>query len=303
MLRPSLCPLVLGCLLLIFYPASSFAEEPSAEPPLVLLWPEGAPGAVGDATEDKPSLTIYLPPAGTANGCGVVVCPGGGYGGLAVGHEGLDVAEWLNGCGVAAFVLRYRVAPRYHHPAPLTDAQRAVRTVRQRAAEWGIDPARLGIIGFSAGGHLVSSLGTHFDAGQTDADDPIERQGCRPDFLILGYPVISFTTEYTHQGSKRNLLGESPDEELVRSFSNELQVTAETPPTFMVHTSEDTAVPPENSVLFYLALRKAGVPAELLIYEKGPHGLGLGKTDSVFATWPGLCEAWMRGRGMLGDAR
>ena len=299
--RSIVLPLILACLLPLAVCLSARAKEPAAEPPLVLLWPAGAPGAVGNETEDRPSLTIYLPPAGTANGCGIVVCPGGGYGGLAVGHEGLDVAEWLNSCGVAAFVLRYRVAPRYHHPAPLTDAQRAVRTVRHRAAEWGVDPARLGIIGFSAGGHLASSVGTHFDAGQPAAADPIERQSCRPDFMILGYPVISFTTEFTHQGSKRNLLGESPDEELVRSFSNELQVTAETPPAFLVHTNEDTPVPSENSVLFYLALRKAGVPAQLQIYERGAHGLGVGKTDPVFATWPGLCESWLRGRGMLGE--
>jgi acetyl esterase/lipase len=154
-------------------------------------------------------------------------------------------------------------------------------------------------MGFSAGGHLASSAGTHFDAGNASSDDPIERVSCRPDFLILCYPVISFVTRYTHQGSKRNLLGQNPDAKLVESMSSELAVTAETPPTFLFHTNEDTGVPPENSVLFYMALRKAGVPAEMHVFEKGPHGVGLAQKLPALAAWPDLCAAWLRGRGLL----
>ena len=274
-------------------------ESVAQQPKLELLWPNGAPGAVGDEEKDKPSITVYLPVADKANGAGVVVCPGGGYGALAVDHEGKQVADWLNANGVAAFVLRYRIAPRYKHPAPLEDAQRAIRTVRARASEWKVDPNRLGILGFSAGGHLTSTAATHFDRGNKDAADPIDRVSCRPDFAVLVYPVISFTTDYTHKGSRKNLLGENPDEKLVESLSNELQVTAETPPTFLVHTNEDSGVPPENSVLFYLALRKAKVPAEMHIYEKGRHGLGLGPNDPAFSTWPQHCITWLRGRGLL----
>jgi acetyl esterase/lipase len=268
-----------------------------------LLWPGGAPNAVGDTDADKPSITFYPPPVEKATKTAVIVCPGGGYGTLALDHEGLQVANWLNSQGIAAFVLRYRIAPRYRHPAPLQDAQRAIRTVRARANEWQVAPDRIGIIGFSAGGHLTSTAATHFDKGDPDSEDPIERVGCRPDFAVLVYPVISFTTPYTHLGSKKNLLGENPAAELVENLSNEKQVTAETPPVFLVHTNEDGPVPPENSVLFYLALRKAGVPTELHIYEKGRHGLGLGQSDPAFVTWPSHCITWLRGRGLLEAAR
>lgn len=264
-----------------------------------LLWPNGAPLAVGTEAADRPLLNIWAPAAGTANGCGIVVCPGGGYGGLALDHEGKQVGEWLSSIGVTAFVLTYRVAPRYRHPAPLLDVQRAIRTVRARAAEWHVDPARLGVLGFSAGGHLASSAGTHFDEGNPAAPDPLDRVSSRPDFMVLCYPVISFTAPYTHVGSRQNLLGPSPAAELVASFSNETQVTARTPPTFLFHTSEDTGVPPENSVAFYLALRKAGVPAELHIYERGPHGVGLAQKDPVLSTWPERCRAWLETRGFL----
>lgn len=274
-------------------------ESAAQEPKVELLWPKGAPGAVGDEEKDKPSITVSLPAAEKANGAAVVVCPGGGYGGLAVDHEGKQVADWLNANGIAAFVLRYRIAPRYKHPAPLDDAQRAIRTIRARAAEWKVDPNRIGILGFSAGGHLTSTAATHFDRGNKDSADPLDRVSCRPDFAVLVYPVISFTTEFTHQGSRKNLLGENPEAKLVESLSNERQVTAETPPTFLVHTNEDTGVPPENSVLFYLALRKAKVPAEMHIYEKGRHGLGLGPNDPAFSTWPQHCITWLRGRGVI----
>lgn len=233
----------------------------------------------------------------------MVVCPGGGYQMLAVDHEGKQIAEWLNARGVAAFVLKYRIAPRYRHPAPLQDARRAIRTVRMRAAEFGIRPDRIGIWGFSAGGHLASTAGTHFDGGDPRATDPVERVGSRPDFLILAYPVISFTTAYTHKGSRANLLGPDPDPKLVENLSNEKQVTRETPPTFLFHTDADTGVPPENSILFYLALREADVPAEMHIYEKGEHGVGLAPKDPILSTWPERLEGWMRGRGLLAPGR
>ena len=264
-----------------------------------LLWPEGAPGAKGSDPVDKPKVTVYRAPKGKANGAAVVVCPGGGYVVVASDHEGKQVAEWLNGLGVTAFVLQYRLGPRYHHPAPLQDAQRALRLVRARAGEWGVDPARVGILGFSAGGHLASTAGTHFDRGQPDAIDPVERQGSRPDFLILGYPVISLTHPSVHKGSRDNLLGTDPDPKLLEFLSNETQVTALTPPTFLFHTDEDTGVPAEHSLLFYEALRRAKVPAELHVFVKGPHGVGLAPKDPTLSVWPGLCAAWMEAMGFL----
>lgn len=302
-------PFVIGLLLagiMELSPAISLAQRvprlsrPGAQARVELLWPDGAPGAKGNEAKDKPTLTINPAPNGTSTGTGVVVCPGGGYGGLAVGHEGRDIAAWLNSLGVAAFVLEYRHRNKgYGHPAPLQDAQRALRTVRSRAGEWNLRPDRIGILGFSAGGHLASTAGTHFDAGRPDADDPIERVGCRPDFMVLVYPVISFTTDYMHRGSRRNLLGPNPDPDLVKSLSNETQVTARTPPTFLMHTNEDRGVPAENSVLFYLALRKANVPAELHIYATGRHGLGLAPGVLGTSSWPRRCADWMKGLGLL----
>jgi acetyl esterase/lipase len=284
----------------------------TTSPAVELLWPDGAPGALGNEERDKPSLTIWLPPAEKANGAAVVICPGGGYGFLAVDHEGRQVAEWLNSLGVAAFMLKYRLAPAYHHPAMLQDAQRAIRTVRYWAQnpeskiqnlKSKIAPDRIGILGFSAGGHLASTEGTHFDSGKPDAKDPIERVSCRPDFMVLIYPVISLNTKYAHAGSRTNLLGKNPDPALVASLSNETQVTSQTPPTFLIHTSGDTGVPAENSVLFYLALRQAKVPAEMHIYEKGGHGFGMARDekrrDPILATWPDRCAAWMGVRGLL----
>jgi len=272
---------------------------PAADPPKPeLLWAKGAPGALGEKPADQPSLTAYLPPAEKATGTGIVVCPGGGYGGLAVGHEGIEIAEWLNKQGVAAFVLRYRVAP-YRHPAPMLDAQRAVRTVRARAKEWGVDQKRIGIMGFSAGGHLASTIATHFDDGKADAEDPIDRVGCRPDFAILCYPVITLKPPYAHMGSRNNLLGKDADEKLVQSLCNDEQVTSKTPPTFLFHTDADTGVKPENSILFYMALKKAGVPAELHIYEKGPHGVGLAPKDPILATWSDRLAGWLKTHGLL----
>lgn len=277
----------------------AFAQRQAPEPETVLLWPDGAPGAVGTEEVDKPTLTLYPGPERHSTGAAVVVCPGGGYRNLAMDHEGVQIARWLNSIGVGAFVLKYRLGPRYHHPAPLDDAQRALRYVRLHAERFGVDRNRVGIWGFSAGGHLASTAATHFDRGDAGAAEPIGRQSARPDFAILGYPVISFTTEYTHQGSRRHLLGDDPDPELVELLSNEKQVTPETPPTFLFHTNEDTGVPPENSVLFYLALRKAGVPAELHIYERGRHGVGLAPTDLVLSSWPRRLADWLYSRGLL----
>jgi acetyl esterase/lipase len=267
------------------------------------LWPQGAPDAKGDRPEDKPQITVWRPAEDKAVGAAMVVCPGGGYGHLAIDHEGEQIAEWLNSIGVTAAVLEYRHrAKGYGHPAPMQDVQRAIRTVRANAEVWGVDPQRVGVLGFSAGGHLASTAATHFDAGTVNSEDPVERQSCRPDFAILCYPVIAFNEPYTHKGSQRNLLGEEASEALIASLSSEKQVTSETPPTFLWHTSEDIAVPPENSVQFYLALRRAEVPAELHIFEHGRHGVGLGKDLPGVSMWPKLCEAWLRGRGMF-DAK
>jgi acetyl esterase/lipase len=275
------------------------ATRMPAPPHTLLLWPEGAPGAIGTEDADRPTLTVVLPAADTRNGAAVLVCPGGGYGALADGHEGHDIAAWLNTRGLAAFILRYRLGPRYRHPSPLQDARRAMRLIRANASEWGVDPRRVGVWGFSAGGHLASTLGTHFDAGDPKASDPVARQSCRPDFMVLCYPVITMSGPSSHAGSRANLLGPAPSPALVELLSNERQVTPETPPTFLFHTTADTPVPPENSALFYLALRKAGVPAELHIYEQGPHGVGLALADPVLSSWPDRLAAWLRVRGVL----
>jgi acetyl esterase/lipase len=267
-----------------------------------LLWPDGAPGAKGDKDGDKPTLTIYLPAKEKATGAAVVIFPGGGYGHLAMDHEGHQIARWLNSFGVAGFILKYRhrnSGAGYGHPAPLQDAQRAIRMVRNRAKQWNIDPGRIGIIGFSAGGHLASSAGTHFQNRFSDAKDAIDQNSCRPDFMILVYPVVSFTEQYTHIGSRNNLLGKNPDRNLVENLSNEKQVTTETPPTFLVHANDDKPVPPENSIYFYLALRKAKVPAEMHIYERGGHGFGPGTKHGPVSSWMARCADWMRGWGLL----
>ncbi len=277
------------------------AQTPGNMPKGEPLWADSAPGALGSEEIDRPTLAAYLAPAGRGTGTAVIVCPGGGYSGLSMDKEGDQIARWLNSLGVTAFVLKYRLGPKYHHPVELGDAQRAIRTVRAKAAEYRVLPDRVGIMGFSAGGHLAATAGTHFDAGKPDAVDVIDRAGSRPDFLVLCYPVVSFTN-FVHQGSKRNLLGDNPDPKLVESMSNETQVTAQTPPTFLFHTNADTGVPAENSMLFFMALRKAGVPAEIHIYEKGPHGVGLAQTDEALSTWPARLADWLRGRGLLNSA-
>jgi acetyl esterase/lipase len=265
----------------------------------VLLWPDGAPGALGAEPEDKPKITIYRAPSERRNGAAAIVCPRGSYARLASDHEGRQVAESLNGFGVSAFVLQYRVGPRYRHPAPLLDVQRALRLVRSRAEELGIDRRRVGLVGFSAGGHLASTAGTRFDDGKKDAADPVEREGCRPAFLVLGYPVITMTGAYVHESSRRNLLGDAPAPALLDELSTEKHVTAETSPTFLFHTAEDPGVPVENSLAFFSALRARGVPAELHVFQRGKHGVGLAATDDALAVWPSLCRAWLAGLGMV----
>lgn len=272
-----------------------------AAPETIPLWKDGAPGAPPTKPQDEPVMRLSRPAADVAVPTSVVVIPGGGYAGLAMDHEGTQIAGWLNSMGVTAFVLKYRLSGTGHqHPIPMQDGQRAIRTVRSRAAEWKIDPKRIGVIGFSAGGHLASTLGTHFDGGDPKAADPIDRASSRPDFMILCYPVITMTQDFVHKGSRENLLGPSPNEKLLKLLSNETRVTTDTPPTFLFHTDEDAGVPPENSMAFYSALRKAGVPAELHIYEKGPHGVGLAKTIPGANTWPDCCREWMRSHGFLG---
>jgi acetyl esterase/lipase len=271
---------------------------PIALPQRILLWPDGAPGAQGNAEEDQPSLMIYPINGSQKTRTGVVVIPGGGYVHLAVDHEGAQIAAWLNSYGISAFVLRYRLGPKYHHPVELGDAQRAIRYVRLHASEYGIDPQRIGVWGFSAGGHLASSAGTHFDGGKAENGDPIERQNSRPDFMILAYPVITFEEPHLHRGSRDSLLGKNPDPKLVELLSNEKQVTKDTPPTFLFHTSDDDVVPVENSLKFYEALRAARVPAEMHIFEHGKHGVGLARDSPGLEGWPDLLAKWLKDRGL-----
>lgn len=268
------------------------------EHPTILLWSNGAPGAKGNTDIDKPSLTIYSVSGANKVETGVVVCPGGGYVHLAMDHEGRQIAEWLNKLGISAFVLKYRLGPKYHYPVELWDLQRAIRYVRAHAREYGIRTDQIGIWGFSAGGHLASTAGTHFDKGDPNGADAIDKESSRPDFMILAYPVITMMDPYVHHGSLHALLGEKPDPELVRSLSNETQVTPETPPTFLFATANDNVVPVENSVQFDEALNKAGVPAEMHIYLKGPHGVGLAQNDPVLRTWPDRLADWLKVQGL-----
>lgn len=293
---------ILGCAGTQATPTTtSTPATPQARPlvaraqPAIPLWANGAPGALGSADVDRPIITPYLPPEGKANGTAVIVFPGGGYQHLSMEKEGSDVANWLAGTGVTAFVVRYRLGPTYHHPIELGDAQRAIRIVRSRASEWNVDPRRLGIIGFSAGGHLASSAGTHYDAGNASNSDPIERVSSRPDFMLLMYPVITFRdTVLMHRGSRDNLIGKTPDPALVQLLSNETQITRDTPPTFLVHSTDDRTVPVENSIMFYEALKAKGVPAEMHIFEYGGHGFGLAPNDVTLGAWTTLAEGWIR---------
>ncbi len=279
-------------------PARPPAANPNAEPEVIPLWDGPAPGALGLDEVDRPTITLYRPRQ-SGSGTALIIAPGGGYGALASNHEGRQVASFVNAMGITAFVLKYRLGPKYRHPIELGDAQRAVRLVRSRAQAFGISADRIGLMGFSAGGHLAATAGTHFDSGNATAADSIDRASSRPDYLVLAYPVVSFNPAIAHAGSVRNLLGENPDPALIAELSNERHVTAQTPPTFLFHTNADTGVVAENSVEFYLAARKAKVPVEMHIFETGPHGVGLALNDPALSAWPTLLTNWLRGRGLL----
>lgn len=277
----------IGSLLLGLLASQSFAQE-KAEPQRIDLWKGRAPDGGGKFEEAEVWITVHRP--ANANGTAVVICPGGGYGGLVVGPEGHGIAAWLNGHGITGVVLEYRL-PAGRHAVPLLDAQRAIRTVRANAREWKIDPARIGIIGFSAGGHLASTAATHFDRGDAKSADPVERVSCRPDFAILVYPVITMD-ETTHGGSRTNLLGKSPSQELVDLYSNEKQVTDQTSPTFLAHARDDTAVVPANSQMFYDALKAHKVPGQYLDLPSGGHGLN-GYKGPMWDAWQAKSLAWL----------
>lgn len=246
----------------------------------------------------QPSIEVYLPSKKNATGQAVVVCPGGGYGILAYDWEGTDIAKWLNANGIAAVVLKYRLPdPRTSvtpYKTPLLDAQRAIRTVRFNSGKWNLRPDKVGIMGFSAGGHLASTAGTRFDSGDASSKDSIEQQSCRPDFMILMYPVITMSQPFMHKGSATNLLGPNPSKELAEAYSPDLQVTGQTPPTFLVHASDDQAVPVENSIVFYQALVRNKVPAEMHIYPYGGHGFSLAIGKGYLQTWTDRCLDWLR---------
>ena len=278
--------------------------------PRVDLWPEGIPGfrptapkEVDDATGhvefvDRPSVTVLLADPAKATGTAMIVCPGGGYVREAFDHEGVQIAHWLNSLGVSAFILRYRMK-EYGHPAPLQDVLRAVRLVRSRAAEFHVAADRIGVLGASAGGHLAASAGTLYDAPEGRTGAALDSTSARPDFLVLLYPVITMKEPFVHKGSRKALLGAAPDPALVEEMSLEDRVTKDTPRTFMVHSEVDKTVPVENSLAFYEALRKAGVPSELHLYGQGPHGFGLTKGNGPIDNWYLRCEEWLRFNGWL----
>ena len=290
----------------------------NSQPFTIKLWPEGIPGSVEDKTYEErittaedgritrcervkyPDLTVFLPPAEKATGAAVLICPGGGYAALAFDHEGNAIARWLNENGIAGIILKYRLPSdrimKEKSNGPLQDAQEAMRIIRRNAAEWKINPEKVGVIGFSAGGHLASTLSTHFDDKVYEIKD---NASARPDFSLLIYPVISFDTTITHRGSRNNLIGLRPSEEQVRRFSNDLQVTSSTPPAFLVHSADDRAVPVMNSINYFNALQKKNIPAELHIFRKGGHGYGLAPAGGTESSWPELCIRWLKDIGIL----
>lgn len=273
--------------------ATEQLETKTVEPLTLPLWDESAPQSAGSEPKDVPTAIVYLPESGKAAGA-IVILPGGGYGALAIDHEGHQIARWANEMGMAGVIVSYRHRGRgYGHPVPMLDAQRAIRLTRSKAKEWNIDPHRVGVLGFSAGGHLATTVLTKFDSGAEEAVDPVDRESCRPDFGVVCYAVIALGEPFTHKGSQRNLLGKAPDDELVRLMSNEKQVRSATPPCFVWHTAEDRVVPAENSLRFYSALVENGVSAELHVFPEGRHGIGLGKTIEGANQWPQLCRRWL----------
>jgi acetyl esterase/lipase len=283
----------------------SFAQNKTLK-----VWPDGAPDHNGmDQPEEKydgvrvrnvseAEMYVYLPEKEINTGAAVVICPGGGYWIEAMDHEGFDMAKWLVSKGVAGIVLKYRL-PYGHHKIPSGDARRAIRTVRLNAKEWGIDPGKIGIAGSSAGGHLASTAGTRFDSGDAGSPDPIEQVSCRPNFMLLLYPVITFNEQFGHMGSRKNLIGEGNDWKLVEKYSNELHVTPETPPTFLILSDDDTTVPPKNSIEFYLALKENNVPAEIHIFKDGAHGFGMTRKNLPVDVWPELFYSWMKAQKII----
>lgn len=281
-----------------------------AQDKVLKVWPNGAPNDNGMTEPEEKydgvrvrnvseaEMYVYLPEKEKNTGAAVVICPGGGYRIEAMDHEGYDIAEFLKEKGVAGIVLKYRL-PYGHHEVPSSDARQAMRIVRQNAKEWGIDPNKIGIAGSSAGGHLASTAGTVFDTGKKESTCPIEQVSCRPDFMLLLYPVISFDEDFGHMGSRDNLMGKSHDKKLVRKYSNELNVSAETPPAFLILADDDKAVPPRNSIEFYSALKKHGVPAEIHIFQQGGHGFGITKKNLPSDQWPEMFYAWLKARKIV----
>ena len=293
--------------------ATMITAAAAAEPIVIPLWPEGVPGAknIGEEKHEEggrisnvssPTLTVYRPAVDRPNGTSVVICPGGGYGMVSNEREGVQFANWLSTLGVTSFVLKYRMA-EFGHPAPLQDVLRAVRLVRSRAAEFHVNSSRIGVMGSSAGGHLAATSGTLFDhvSGKTGAE--LDQVSARPDFLILMYPVITMYDPVAHAGSRKNLIGANPSTELMDLMSAEKQVTANTPPTLIIHTQEDKSVPVENALLFYQALTRAHVPAEMYVFEHGSHGMGMKAEFGTASNWPKRAEEWLNGRGLLTPAK
>jgi acetyl esterase/lipase len=286
----------------------------SGQTKVIDIWQDKVPGAISKAnlkaTIDSadnwikmrnitnPVLDMYPAPAVKANGTAVIICPGGGYWALAISHEGSEIAGWLNSMGITAFVLKYRLPDNSimtdKSIGPMQDGQEAIRIVRRQAKEWGINPNKIGILGFSAGGHLASTLSTHFSE---KVYEPADSTSARPDFSILIYPVISMDSSITHSGSRNNLLGEKPSRKRIKHFSNELQVGKQTPPAFLIHSIDDNAVPVQNSINYAMALKRFNIPCELHIYETGGHGYGLGRSSGTESTWPNACQKWLKARG------
>jgi acetyl esterase/lipase len=287
----------------------------TAQNTIIKIWPDGIPGSIISASYlekmdqnnglpvrfekvTDPTLTLSLPSKEKASGTAVLVCPGGGYAGLAFDHEGNAIAKWLNENGIAAFILKYRLPSdqimKDKSVGPLQDAQEAIRIIRRNAKEWNINPRRIGVIGFSAGGHLASTLSTHFSEKVYEVTDTVS---ARPDFSILMYPVITMDASFTHAGSRKNLLGDNPSDDAVKRFSNELQVTAKTPPAFLVHSQDDKTVPVKNSLVYYESLVRNNIPSELHIFRKGGHGYGLAINRDTQMAWPELCIRWLKSSG------